>query len=784
MKTILRAFLLLLLSLSFVSVLHGQVESRLAFRRYTNQDGLPQMLTEKLFQDSRGYIYVGTLSGFVRFDGREFTPFLRGHRWNIVGFAEVDGEVRALSFRQQWTVDDDEAIIMPLDPEGHWLLNNFNATDLPNGYVLLEDGEEQHRWVAKIENNGITRVFDDDLMDALTPDRHLYIDSVKGLLVPHDNILSYHRCGDTLYAFARDGIYRSDNDSMVIQTPFSEWQPDYGFLVRRTNDGTLIIADSHSLYTYDGSAVTKIAGGFNLIKDMLVDKWNRLWIATYQGLYCFFSRQFINHKLTDGDDIVRAVATIPSDNGRIRSDVANTVFGTLNGKIIKSGRVLYDNPDDFFVPSAAVIDTCAYMAGGSDVACVRGDSVYWLGMPYGRYQFVTEASGLLILGMRHLIAAYNPATGLTDTLTTEIQHPWCAAQDDDDNLWVGSTYGLFRVSPLSGGIRSTSQVKYKEQQLIITAMASDAHGTVYFASCDSLFAIRRGEVEELNSQIPQLGGHEVRSLHVSPRGYLVVAVVDGLFVAQADSGCHVSNVRFYNHHNGFTMLEPLKADMAEESDGTVWLCGIEQMTSFSPSRLLAYNEEETYIAAPLRWYEHWLVWLVALLLVGAAAWVVARWYYRRQSLRKMMRLRREKLQREQQIEAIRQKAKEDATTELAKDIVKMTEKKESEKLTFRTASGTLVVAPEEVVFFKGDGNYSHLVTFHNNDTVLMGLGAIEKMLDSDVFVRADRSTLVNIHHISSLLPRQRRCVFRSESGEEVETTLLAPAFKRLQPLLP
>ena len=63
------------------------IESRLTYRRYITQDGLPQMQTERLWQDSRGYIYIGTLSGFVRFDGRAFTPFLKGRRLNIVGFS-------------------------------------------------------------------------------------------------------------------------------------------------------------------------------------------------------------------------------------------------------------------------------------------------------------------------------------------------------------------------------------------------------------------------------------------------------------------------------------------------------------------------------------------------------------------------------------------------------------------------------------------------------------------------------------------------------------------------
>ena len=61
----------------------AQIESHLTYRRYTTQDGLPQMQTERVWQDSQGYIYIGTLSGFVRYDGRSFTPFLKGRRENI-----------------------------------------------------------------------------------------------------------------------------------------------------------------------------------------------------------------------------------------------------------------------------------------------------------------------------------------------------------------------------------------------------------------------------------------------------------------------------------------------------------------------------------------------------------------------------------------------------------------------------------------------------------------------------------------------------------------------------
>ena len=149
----------------------------------------------------------------------------------------------------------------------------------------------------------------------------------------------------------------------------------------------------------------------------------------------------------------------------------------------------------------------------------------------------------------------------------------------------------------------------------------------------------------------------------------------------------------------------------------------------------------------------------------------------------MIRLQQEKLQREQQINAIRQKAIKSNQDGLAKDIVKMTEMNADGRITLRTAFGTVVYNLSEIAYFKGDRNYAQIVTFTTQDTVLISLGALEKILDQETFVRADRSTLVNIHNIYKLLPRQRRCLFRSASGQEVETTLMAPAFGRLQALL-
>ena len=752
-----------LFSLFVCLMMHGQIKSELAFRRYTTQDGLPQLQAERLWQDSRGYIYIGTLSGFVRYDGKQFTPFLKGRRENIVGFAEVDGQVRALGFRRQWLIDWEEVEMQPIDPKGKWLLNNFNTLDLPNGWVMLEDEQERNRRLCRVTSIGIDSLMTHPALDKMTQDKKLYFDG-KRLYVPTGKTYSYHRLGPHLYAFGADGIFIVEDGGCVkhVCNAPTDWQNGYfGLIVRGEEDA--VIADEHSLYAFNGTDLNKIATGFNLIKDVLIDRWGRLWVATYQGVYCFFNRSFTNHRLTDANDIVRAISN-------------QLVMGTLNGKVIVDGKVISDDPEQFYAPSAVVIGNTTYMAGNGDVTVVTNGTQSWLHLPNDRYQFIAKKGNQLILGSRKCIAAYDPVTTRIDTLFTDIPHPWCAAQDKDGRLWVGSSFGLYRDG---------KKVEYP-QKLVITTMDSDDAGNILFASADSLFLIRNNEVR--NMETPLLNGHEIRSIHISPKGFLIIAVLDGLFVGRIDADYQLTDFRFFNHLNGFTALEPLKATMGETADGTIWLAGVEEMVSFKPARLLSYREEDTYIAPPLRWWQHWWVWFIGLCLLSLMIWAVSRWYEKRRNRKKLIRLEQEKLNKQRKIEAIRQKAIEAENNvkhrqSLAHDIVEMTRKSENERLSYRIVNGTFVCDSSDIAYFKADGNYTQLVTFHRSALILVGIGSLEKTLNPHVFVRADRSTIVNIQNISQLNKRQHTCTFRSSEGIEVETNLLSPAFKRIEGLL-
>lgn len=633
-----------------------ELEHSLTYRRFTTLEGLPQMQTESIWQDSRGYIYIGTLSGFVRYDGLSLTPFLHGRRENIVSFQEVDGKVRALGFVRQWTIRGEKAGMAPIDPEGWLLLNNFNSADLPPGHVLLEDRQESGRLLGKLESDGIRPLLSLPLLDEMTPDRKIYMDSTgtyvpnaQGLYVVNGDevrllsrkrdVFSLIRTGKGLLAFAGDGIWSVSQDGLSQVLPFSFPDPDYGLSVRLSRQGEIYIADAHTIWKYDGE-LHRLASGFNLIRGIFVDRWNRLWAATYQGAYCFFQCNLINHSLKDKNDIVRALAVCDG----------HMAMGTLNGKVLVDGEVVSSVDGNFYAPGAAVLAGVVYLAGNGDVAALRGHSLGWLGLPDDRYRFVSAAGEKLIIGTRSAILSYNPATSVTDTLTTQIVHPWCAVQDSEGRLWVSGNPGLYCLD----GPHKIRQVRSTPSTLVISAMASDGLGKICFAEGDSLFIIRNGNIRKMD-ELP-LAGHEVRSIHLSSRGYLVVAAIDGLLVARIGEDGYASDPHWFDSQSGFTTVEPLAAPMIETPDGTVWLAGLEEMTSFSPANLLRDSQESAIVPAPGPWWQRLWVWLLGISGLVFIVWMAARRFEKGRSRRKMEELEREKKLKDLQLSAVRLKS--------------------------------------------------------------------------------------------------------------------------------
>ena len=567
------------------------VTSEYARRHYTTQDGLPQMLTEYVWQDAKGCIWIGTLSGFVRYDGFEFTPYLKGKQENILSFCcGTDGSLWALGFRRRHVVDREGTMrTLPLNGRG-LLLNNLNAYSLPPGLVLLEDEQERGREICRLTAEGAETVLKSPALDSMDIRRRVYLDSVsQTFYIPTARHVcrirsdgtalapirvaepySLLRDGARLYLFAADGIHEVEGDRAHLVAAFRFLAPDYGVAACADRKGNIFMHDAHNLYrlSKEGS-VRQIVDGINLIRQMCIDREGNLWLATYQGVYNFFQLNFVNHRLNDHNDILRAIDE--DAQGRL-------LAGTLNGRLL-CGRSAADlrpvsyprEGDNYFLPRTARIGGTTYLLGMGDVLACDGGGRRWLGLPRLNYQFLGSHADSLLVATRQALYVTDAHGRILQT-HEGLRGVFCACIDGDGDLYAGTAYGVVR---LRGEERR--EIALPDSSMACTAMTVNPYGEVLFASGENLYTVRKD-----SAVLVQSYGNPIRSVCQTCDNFLIVAVTDGLYITDN----RLLQTMFFNQYNGFTGIEPLAARIAETGDGTVWIPCVDQTVSFHPHELV------------------------------------------------------------------------------------------------------------------------------------------------------------------------------------------------------
>mgnify|MGYP002624975167 FL=1 len=87
-----------------------------------------------------------------------------------------------------------------------------------------------------------------------------------------------------------------------------------------------------------------------------------------------------------------------------------------------------------------------------------------------------------------------------------------------------------------------------------------------------------------------------------------------------------------------------------------------------------------------------------------------------------------------------------------------------ERISFKSVNGKIRVSPGDIAYFKAEGNYAQMVTFSGQDLVLENLLSLEQRLPRHSFVRADRSTIVNVTKLYRLNSQQQTCTLQAEGG--------------------
>lgn len=335
MKSFLVSFFLIIISLfsSSQNIRVNTITTRFTSRHFTIADGLPQIQITNLFNDSNGFVWVGTKFGIARWDGKRFKVFTQkegalGRQVTAIG--ELSNGIVLVGWQSNAMNliigDKAESILFP-DKWNVRSVTKFGVNGNEGFYVSLSIQIEDHvpfNSLIAYYNLRLKRFtkeywFKDNWIGSINGAGHI----VAGFVAPGENTpptFRLYHC-DTLLSDFRPSVpivflnsnrpfgnpYLSIDKSSLLQLevvgnklkekflpisiekdlpPSSAYQfcdNNEGELIYCNNNGQLVLADKFG-YSYLGNVPS-----CNVI---LRDKDNNIWVGTENGLYCFYGMGF------------------------------------------------------------------------------------------------------------------------------------------------------------------------------------------------------------------------------------------------------------------------------------------------------------------------------------------------------------------------------------------------------------------------------------------------------------------------------------------------------------
>jgi len=509
-------FVLCLAAASLVAV-NILLAQSLPLRHYSPDEGLASSTVTCIFQDSSGFLWIGTQHGLSLFDGIHMKNFYAKD-------GLVSGYITSI-----WEDKRDNLWIGSMGG-----LNRINIRDLsiyPTGsgfvgnFVYSVTGDREGTlWIST--NAGIYK-FDGKTFTAIT--------KKNGLLDDHIAYIIFDRKGNLWYASLK-GIGCFTDHHFINYTTDNGLTDNRITTLMTDHKGNIWIGTKNGVSCYDQekgniiSYTTKdgLAGGY--VQSMIEDMYHNIWIGTSSGLSFFSRGTFTNFYTKNG---------LPSDDIRVlfEEKEGNIWLGTNSGiSRLHSLRFL-----NFYVQDGLPNNFVWTIIEESK-------EKYWIGTAQGlsyysggKFKNYTTKDGLIHDSVYHLLKDRNGniwiatggglsmySSGVFTNYTTDDGLPYnlvlSLEEDKDGVIWIGTSKGICQF--VDGKI---TPPPFKQIPNPINDILNDSKGNVWFSDNHKLYRFP-GKVLTSYSPNPPKGliHGKIYSLFEDSRGRIWVMTLMGL----------------------------------------------------------------------------------------------------------------------------------------------------------------------------------------------------------------------------------------------------------------
>jgi hypothetical protein len=567
-------------------------------RRYTTQDGLHHLLLQSLFQDKSGFLWMGSLSGFARFDGFTFTPFLAEKGENIFRIEDFgDGKIRAFGLKDCFVVDKNDSI-QKIHLTDSMNLNSYNSSLLPNGLLVYEspdnrkylmqlDGDTLTEYLRlpkfdKIRNNRLFLDTDNDLLYIpVHKDRCIWVYNtgnrkMQSIDIDVETFFMHSRLG--LLAIGEKGIYKIKGCNAEMLAPYSFERLNKQILEMKNGD--LLIRDFLSIYRMKDNQVEQIYYDPEIpLWDMILDRDENLYVASNKGLYNFFHLDFKNYSIPG-----HSVRTIVQD------DEGKHWFAGINEDLFCLSEKTFSRiefPLNWSLPTLSFIygvshNDRIYFSRDGGVLIKDKKRFTWANLPTDCYysQMVPYEDDLYVVGIDR-IYRMDKHGAIVNSLTSEqlMQDNLCGLVVDKKGRRIICGYGGLNVVD-----DDTIRLIESDNTAHTSVICVDKDGNVWSSSENRLNLLKNDSV----ITVQHFPNDYIIGLLAFGDSYLIVATLKGFYIADLKKYFAKGKLQtlFYNHNNGMTGLEPIYNSLYMDKNGIVWMPTSECVVTFDPQKLI------------------------------------------------------------------------------------------------------------------------------------------------------------------------------------------------------
>jgi len=476
-----------------------QVGGRNNFKTYSIEEGLPHSNVYCIFQDARGYLWLGTGGGLSRFDGKNFKTFNKksGLAGNMVRAIMEDSQDRL------W-IGTDEGISL-YDGLKFTTINREDSLSGSTVLSLYEDSK-QNIWAGTDDGglNKITWINNDSIaIQNITPDDGLSSPTIFGIYEDKSGRLwlSTLYGGINILTFSEDDVQievlrSGDIPSNVVLCMAEDGKGNLWF---GTYDVGVFKIENIGEES-ERNVITYEALNSGQVWDIFPARDGSLWLATGErGVIRFDGTGFVTYAEQQGVPTTQ-IATVIQDNE------GNIWLGT-NGKGLC--RFIGEHFAHYTKKDGLLSDI---------VQAIQQDSL-------GNYWLATDGGGISVLNFNNgepVFRHFTEENGFPSNYTTSI----AIGKGGNNNIWIATTKNGIVKFDGKKFVNLTEQDGLQDNR--VNSILVDAKGVVWCGTANGISKYDGAEFKNASMEKLIMSDEGIKTIIEDKQGNIWFGTVGGL----------------------------------------------------------------------------------------------------------------------------------------------------------------------------------------------------------------------------------------------------------------